>query len=69
MITPERVEFERHVDQRLDELAGRSERRVPRYPEQDYGEPAPAWAQRYPRLIHAWAWLRAIGWMLRGYGL
>jgi len=68
-MTPERVDFERSVDQRLDELAERSERRVPRYPEQVYGAPAPAWAQRYPWLIRAWAWLRAIGWALRGNGL
>jgi len=42
---------------------------VPRYPEKDYGPPAPAWAQRHPRLIHVWAWLRAVGWALRGNGL
>jgi hypothetical protein len=32
-----------------------------------YGPPAPAWVQRHPRMIHAWAWLRALRWVLRDF--
>ena len=32
-----------------------------------YGPVAPAWAQRHPRLILAWACLRALRWVLRDF--
>ncbi len=32
-----------------------------------YGPVAPAWAQRHPRMIFAWAWLRALRWLLRDF--
>jgi hypothetical protein len=30
-----------------------------------YGPVAPAWVQRHPRMILAWAWFRALRWALR----
>ncbi len=32
-----------------------------------YGPVAPAWAQRHPWMIFAWAWLRALRWLLRDF--
>ena len=32
-----------------------------------YGPVAPAWARRQPRMIFAWAWLRALRWLLRDF--
>ncbi len=32
-----------------------------------YGPVAPAWAQRHPWIIFAWAWLRALRWLLRDF--